>query len=44
MVSRIRIVVILNVFPALSETFVLDQLTALIDMGHSIRIIAGKPS
>lgn len=33
-----RIAVITNTFPALSETFILDQITGLLDMGHDVQI------
>lgn len=39
---RLRITVVVDVFPALSETFVLDQVISLIEMGHKVRIIAGS--
>lgn len=39
-----RIAFLLGEFPALSETFVLDQLTALIDRGHSVSIFAERTS
>ncbi len=35
--------VVVGMFPALSETFVLHQVTSLIDMGHEVRIIADAP-
>lgn len=38
-----RIAVILGGFPNLSETFILDQLTGLIDRGHEIEIFAARP-
>ena len=33
---------ILNVFPALSETFILNQITGLIDRGHEVDIFAWR--
>jgi colanic acid/amylovoran biosynthesis glycosyltransferase len=36
----VRIAVLLNAFPALSETFVLSQITGLLDLGHDVRIFA----
>jgi colanic acid/amylovoran biosynthesis glycosyltransferase len=36
----VRITVLASVFPALSETFVLDQVTFLLDRGHDVRILA----
>ncbi|MFO7166545.1 MAG: colanic acid biosynthesis glycosyltransferase WcaL, partial [Chloroflexota bacterium] len=38
-----RIAMIVNQFPALSETFVLSQITGLIDRGHSVDIFASQP-
>ena len=35
-----RIVFILEAFPALSETFILNQITGLIDLGHEVEIFA----
>jgi colanic acid/amylovoran biosynthesis glycosyltransferase len=40
-----RIVHLLDQFPSLSETFVLDQITGLMDRGHEVRIVArARPS
>lgn len=40
-----RILVVVEHFPALSETFVLSQVTGLLDLGHDVTIYAvGKPS
>ena len=36
-----RIAVVAGVFPTVSETFVLNQVTGLIDRGHDVRIFAG---
>lgn len=36
-----KIAFITEAFPTLSETFILNQITGLIDAGHSINIIAG---
>jgi colanic acid/amylovoran biosynthesis glycosyltransferase len=38
-----KIAFIVNRFPALSETFVLSQITALIDRGHQVEIFADQP-
>lgn len=38
-----KIAFIVNEFPALSETFVLNQITGLIDRGHDVDIIAHRP-
>ncbi|MEN6642160.1 MAG: glycosyltransferase [Armatimonadia bacterium] len=35
-----NIAVVAPVFPALSETFVLSQITGLIDLGHDVRVIS----
>jgi colanic acid/amylovoran biosynthesis glycosyltransferase len=39
----VRIACIVNRFPRLSETFVLNQITGLIDRGHSVEIFASEP-
>jgi len=39
-----NITYIVGSFPKLSETFVLSQITGLIDMGHKVNIIAARPS
>lgn len=36
----LRILLLASVFPALSETFVLDQTVALLGFGHDVRIVA----
>lgn len=41
--APLRIAVFVNEFPALSETFVLNQVTGLIDLGHDVTIFANKP-
>lgn len=38
-----RIAFFLFEFPALSETFVLNQITGLLDLGHSVTIFATRP-
>jgi colanic acid/amylovoran biosynthesis glycosyltransferase len=35
-----KIAFILSAFPALSETFILNQITGLIDLGHDVKIFA----
>lgn len=37
-----RIAVVVGVFPTVSETFVLNQITGLIDRGHDVRILAAR--
>jgi colanic acid/amylovoran biosynthesis glycosyltransferase len=37
-----RIAVVVGAFPTVSETFVLDQVTGLIDRGHEVRIFAAR--
>jgi colanic acid/amylovoran biosynthesis glycosyltransferase len=37
-----KIAFILQVFPAVSETFILNQITGLIDKGHDVRVFAYK--
>ena len=39
-----NVALILSEFPALSETFVLDHITGLIDRGHDVEIYAFEPS
>ena len=39
-----RIVFVVGGFPELSETFILDQMTGLLDRGHDITIFARPPS
>lgn len=36
-----RIAFIVDTFPSLSETFILNQITGLIDLGHDVEIFAG---
>lgn len=38
-----RIAFIVNRFPTLSETFIINQITGLIDRGHTVDIFADKP-
>jgi colanic acid/amylovoran biosynthesis glycosyltransferase len=38
-----KIAFIVGQFPALSETFVLNQITGLIDRGHDVEVFAGRP-
>jgi len=35
-----QIVIVAGKFPAPSETFVVDQVTALLRLGHEVRIVA----
>jgi len=37
---RLRVAMFVHEFPALSETFVLNQITGLIDLGHDVTIFA----
>lgn len=39
----LRIAVFVNEFPALSETFVLNQITGLLELGHDVTIFATRP-
>lgn len=43
MTRPLRIAVFVYEFPALSETFVLNQVTGLIDLGHDVTILAERP-
>ena len=38
--GKLKIAFIAGVFPALSETFILNQITGLIDLGHDVDIFA----
>lgn len=40
---RLRIAILSHEFPALSETFVLNQVTGLIDLGHDVVVCANGP-
>ena len=42
--ASVRIAFLLGEFPSLSETFILDQITALIDCGHRVSIFAERVS
>lgn len=42
-VRPLRIAVFVNEFPALSETFVLNQITGLLELGHDVTIFATQP-
>jgi colanic acid/amylovoran biosynthesis glycosyltransferase len=42
-VLKVNIGYVLNIFPALSESFILNEITALIDMGHNITIFSILP-
>ena len=37
-----RIAVLVNLFPSLSETFILNQITGLLDRGHTVDIYANR--
>ena len=37
---RMRVLILLGAFPVVSETFILHQITGLIDRGHDVRIVA----
>jgi colanic acid/amylovoran biosynthesis glycosyltransferase len=39
----VRVAFILREFPSVSETFVLDQITGLLDRGHEVEIFAERP-
>ncbi len=38
-----KIAFIVELFPILSETFILNQITGLIDRGHKVDIFANMP-
>ncbi|HEY1722425.1 MAG TPA: glycosyltransferase [Magnetospirillaceae bacterium] len=39
----LRIAMFVNEFPALSETFILNQITGLLDLGHDVTIFSNGP-
>jgi colanic acid/amylovoran biosynthesis glycosyltransferase len=41
--QRLRVAMFVHEFPALSETFVLNQITGLIDLGHDVTVFATGP-
>lgn len=42
--KRLRVAFLINSFPLISETFILNQITGLIDRGHTVDIFATKYS
>lgn len=38
-----KILHVVSEFPCLSETFILDQITGLLDLGHDVAILADRP-
>lgn len=42
--SKLKIAFLVNQFPSLSETFILNQATGLIDLGHEVHIFADRPT
>jgi len=38
-----RIAVVASEFPSISETFIVNQITSLIGLGHDVEIFAGRP-
>src|SRR3989338_11109373 len=40
MTRRLNIAFIVNDFPCISETFILNQITGLLELGHNVRIYA----
>ena len=38
-----KVAFIVSKFPALSETFILNQITGLLDLGHEVDIFASAP-
>lgn len=44
MSGKLRIAIFAREFPAPSETFVLDQVTGLLDLGHEVTVFADRPS
>ena len=41
--NRVRIAIIVNQFPKLSETFILNHITGLLDAGYQVHIFAASP-
>lgn len=41
--TPLRVAMFVNEFPALSETFILNQITGLLDLGHEVTIFANRP-
>ena len=41
--NRMKIAFIVDKFPKLSETFVLNQITGLLQMGHEVRVFSREP-
>lgn len=42
MARALRVAFIVNEFPCISETFILNQITGLLELGHDVRIFAYK--
>jgi colanic acid/amylovoran biosynthesis glycosyltransferase len=40
--NKMKIAFIMNSFPTISETFILNQITGLIDKGHEVYIFANE--
>ena len=40
--DMLKIAVVVNTFPSVSETFILNQITGLLDRGHSVDIVASR--
>jgi len=40
--NKMRIAFVVSVFPAISETFILNQITGLIDLGHEVDVYAWR--
>ena len=38
-----KIAFMVSIFPALSETFILNQITGLINRGYNVKIFANQP-
>ncbi|WP_310992298.1 glycosyltransferase family 4 protein [Aequorivita marina] len=40
--QKLNIAIVVGAFPTVSETFIVNQITSLIDEGHSVKILASK--
>ena len=44
MKKSMKIAFVVHQFPALSETFILDQITGLLDLGHDVEVLVNGPN
>ena len=43
-ISKMKIAFVTSTFPKLSESFILKQITGLLDLGHDIQVFSRKIS